>query len=63
MKLAGAYIDENKHAALTQQAKANFRTLADHIRYIYDQALNGKLVVTRKASNPGKKTITKQHSK
>jgi hypothetical protein len=43
MKLAGAYIDEKQHAALTQLARDNHRTLADQLRFIFDRALSGDL--------------------
>lgn len=45
MKLAGAYIPDEKHEALRQLAKQNHRTLADQCRHIFDLALAGKLKV------------------
>lgn len=44
-KLAGAYIDDSKHAALKRMAIANHRTLADQCRHIFDLALSGSLKV------------------
>lgn len=46
MKLAGAYIPDAKHAALKELARRNHRTLADHLRMLYDRALAGDLVVS-----------------
>lgn len=43
MKLAGAYIQDQKYADLKQLAKDNHRTLADQCRYIFDQAIAGRI--------------------
>jgi hypothetical protein len=53
MKLAGAYIPEDKHAALRALAKKNHRTLADQLRHMFDEALNGRLRVP--SATPQKK--------
>jgi hypothetical protein len=47
MKLAGAYIPEDKHAALRALAKKNHRTLADQLRHMFDEALSGRLTVPK----------------
>ncbi len=43
MKLAGAYINDDKYERLVALAEANNRTLAGQCRHLFDQALANEL--------------------
>ncbi|WP_395753785.1 hypothetical protein [Prosthecobacter sp.] len=45
MKLAGAYIHDEKYERLVALAESNNRTLAGQCRHLFDRALSGELQV------------------
>ncbi|WP_395741161.1 hypothetical protein [Prosthecobacter sp.] len=45
MKLAGAYINDDKYERLVALAESNNRTLAGQCRHLFDRALSGELQV------------------
>ncbi len=45
MKLAGAYINDDKYERLVALAEQNNRTLAGQCRHLFDRALSGELQV------------------
>ena len=61
MKLAGAYIEESKYAALAALARRNHRTLADQCRCLYDRALEGDLVPQPPVKMPAKRRAKKSN--
>jgi hypothetical protein len=57
MKLAGAYINEEKYARLVALAASNNRTLAGQCRHLFDRALSGELKVPSRAVRTERETL------
>lgn len=63
MKLAGAYINDEKYAAIVAVAESNNRTLAGQLRHWFEEGLKAEIKPMVPPSARIAKVITKNPSK